>query len=263
MDWNTVARHIDYGKLQAALNVGQPYSVYRLGANAAAAFVDPLNLKYSNFRMLRRINTKRENYEGPEHFGTLVYEFIGDATNLFVGDVLLQADPFWGIGDTLVDFFTIQYEGVCLVAHQPEKKTMAARLDRFGAIYRVQSTPDATGFWDGTLNFAQPLVLTNGVYSFGTVGQTPTPVPLGLQSISRTFEDLVKGLPTTTKRTHWECYIPPLPGVHLQESDRILMDANPLLPSTCSRYTIHHPFNQEAGFVGYQLVLSRDIQPAA
>lgn len=261
MDWVTVARHIDYGKGVAASHTGVPYNVYRVGTGlTATTFLDPTNLIYPNFRVWREPTHRADWIEGPEHFGTFFYRFIGDATNLFLGDVFSQNDTFFGTGDTGVDFTTIQFNGMCLASHVPEKETIAARLDRTCNIYRLSPSPDATGFWDATLNEAQPLVLANGTFSLGAVDTVGVcNIPIGVQSVSRGFGPLIPKLPTTTGTTHWFIYVPPLPGFNFREGDRIVTDGGTL--ATGSRYVVEHPYAQQTGFVGSQLVCTREVAP--
>ena len=264
MDYVAVQRHIDYGRGRAGLVLGPPCSVYRVGGAGGGSgnYLDPANLVQTNVRVSRRIVTSRAALESPPRsMGSLFYELLLDATNWLTGDVFVENDPVYGAGDTEVDYSTTQFEGYCLAYHGPIKKTIGARIDRVGLIYRPLETPDASGYWSPTLPPGQvaPLVLMGGSFSFGPPTAPASQIPMGLMSMPRTFKAAFRDIPGDTRSTQWFCYLPPLPGYVPRSGDRIVNDSDTF--ASGSRYVVIHPYEQEAGLQGSQLVLEREIDP--
>ncbi len=251
MDWHTVARNKDYGIGQAGRAIGPPCSVYR--ATGSGDFIQSGNLLQAGLNIFRRISTSKADQESPTHsFGTMFYELLFDATFFQVGDVVVENDPFYGAGGTEVDYATVQFEAYCLAYHGPIKTVMGARIDRTAQIFRPIEAPDSTNYFSPTIgeNVA-PLVCTSGVWGLGSKGDTPSRVPVGMMAMPRDRDTVFRGAPGDTGLTIWFCYVPPLNGFNPREGDRILIDSG--------RYVVKHPYQQQAGLVGSQLMVSREI----
>src|SRR5262249_47687291 len=125
-------------------------------------------------------------------------------------------------------------------------------------VYRPVQAPDASGRWSPTFGQAlAPMVLSNGQFSFGTVGQLASLVPVGFQSAGNMRGKLLHDLPSDTGTQQWSCYLPPLPdgpshSLVLREGDR-------LVDQDGARYVVKHPYRQEAGFVGAQMLIEREV----
>ncbi len=253
MDYRSAMLLIDRARGMAGAILGPPCSVYRVGATASGNYLDVAQRVTTGLRVGRRQTGSKDLIEAPI-MGSIFYSLLIDATSLEVGDVLVENDPYYGEGATEVDFATTQFEAYAIAYHGPFKQTMAARVDRLCTIYRPTDAPAASaGAWTPTLPNLAPVVLSAGAFGLGTVGATPSQIPLGLTSHVRTKHDLFKALPGTTDSLAYFGYVPALPGWLPKEGDR-LVDS-----SSGDRYVIEHPYTQQAGLAGSQLVLSRQI----
>jgi hypothetical protein len=259
MDWHTVARHLDYGYGRCGSALGPPCSVYRYTAASNGDFIQTSNLVQNNVRCFRRINNTKTDQESPTHsFGTLFYQMDVDATFWEVGDVFVENDIFYGQGGTEVDFSTDQFEAYCLAFHGPVKKIIGARVDRTAYIYRPLSGPDSSGFFGPTIgDNVAPLVCTAGVWAIGTTGSTASKVPVGIMAMPRDRDAAYPPkVPGDTGQTMYFVYVPPLNGFNPREGDRIITDGT---AATGVRYVVKHPYQQQAGASGSQLMCSRTI----
>lgn len=248
---------IDKGRGQAAKRLGQPYDIYRIQANSATNYLDPENKIFSGYLVLRRPNRGLGLIEGTL-LTAVPWESMGDFRPWLLGDVFLQNDPVFGAGYTLVTFETLEYDAFCLAFHGPVKKTMAARLDRFASVYRPLSgnSADASGYLSGGLDTSSPLQLVTGNFQFNSdPAATPAMIPMGFSSHIRARGDLYPDIPTSTGTPVYMLYMPPVPGYLPKEGDRIVAQDG-------SQYVIHVPFEQEAGYVGYQLTVTRQVAQA-
>ena len=262
MDYATVMRHIDYGRGKAAQNIGQPFSVFRpLLTSGTNDYLSNTNKIATNVQMLPRVHKRSADIDAPEHMGAMFYRMIIDASQWVVGDVFVQTDPVYGIGDTIVDFGTLQFVGLALAYHAPQKETIGVRIDRVATVYRLNPQPDGTTYWESSIDNALPVVINNGVFSLGTVGTTPAQIPIGMQSHSRIFNRIFRSLPEDTGHTRWFGYVPPLNGFNFKEGDRIIIDkvATGQELFTGGRYVVQHPYSQAVGLVGSTLVMEREI----
>ena len=251
MDYRSAMLLIDRSRGMAGAILGPPCSVYRVGATASGNYLDVGQRVQTGLRVGRRQTGSKDLIEAPI-MGGIFYTLLANAEGLEVGDVIVENDPYYGEGATEVDFATTQFEAYALAYHGPFKQTMAARVDRLCTIYRPTDAP-VSGAWTPTNPNMAPVVLSAGAFSLGAVGATPTQIPLGLTSHVRTKHDLFKGLPGTTDALVYFGYVPALPGWLPREGDR-LIDS-----STGDRYSIQHPYTQQAGLGGSQMVLSRQI----
>lgn len=245
---------IDKGRGKAAVRLGQPYDVYRIQPNTAATeYLDPINRIASGFLVLRRPNKSEALIEGTL-LSAVPWETLGDFRQWLLGDVFVQNDTVFGKGQTLVTYDTLQMDAFCLAFHGPVKKTMGARLDRLGYVLRpLDSGTDPNGYYAGDIGAAKPLKLVNGVYVWGQNGDAPTSrIPMGVSSRIRARGILIPALPSSVGEPVFVFYIPPLPGFAPKEGDRIQLEDG-------SRYVVHNPYEQEAGFVGSQITTVREV----
>lgn len=255
MDYRSAQLHIDYGRGKAGQVLGPPCTVYRVQSNDAINYLDSVNVVKSGLRVARRQISKKDSLEAPA-MGSLFYTLMLDATTFETGDIFIENDPFYGSGATEVDFSTAQFEGYCLAYHAPFKETIGARIDRTAALYRPVDAPDSSsGFWTPTTSKMAPIVLASGVWSVGAVGATPGLIPIGLQTFHRVKGPLVKGLPGSTDALTYFAYMPALNGVTPKEGDRLVIGGL----SSGERYVVQHPWTQQAGLQGSQLVLTREV----
>lgn len=254
MNYVRAQRLIDRGRGQAAKRLGQPYDIYRIQANGATNVLEVANKIFSGFRILRRPDRSLQNIEGTL-LTAVPWETLGDFRSWLLGDLFIQADPVYGVGSTIVTFSTLEFDAFCLAFHGPVKKTMGARLDRLCRILRPLSAGVTTdGYFAADITESKPLLLANGVFSFGTPGETLTDgalIPMGFSSHVRSRGDLFD-VPTSTGESVYLLYIPPLNGYLPREGDRIVSQDG-------SRYIITNPFEQEAGYVGYQITVMRQV----
>ena len=184
-----------------------------------------------------------------------------------LGDVFLQIDPpyapgvSYGAGATEL-YNTLQFNALCLAWHAPVNEPAGARLDRRAQIYRPAMTPaplaDGSAYWKSTKDNDTPLVLVNGNYVWGGAGGIASYVPVGISSTHRVAGDIqfppkISGMTDTVR---YYMYIPPLLGYEPTEGDAIITEDG-------ARFLVMHPYNQEAGVVGSQLVVKRMISQVA
>jgi hypothetical protein len=119
-------------------------------------------------------------------------------------------------------------------------------------IYRPTTSPDANGWLSPTIGQnVQPVVCTNGVFSLGAVGAAACNIPVGMMAMPRDRDTVFKGAPGDTGASLWFCYVPPLSGFNPRPGDRIVTSAG--------RYVVKHPYQQQAGIVGSQLLCALEI----
>lgn len=254
--------HIDRGRGKAAQRLGQPYNVFRIQNNSAANYLDAANQIAVDFPVLRRVIRGGPDREAPE-MGSLLFEIVADMSNFQTGDVFVQNDPFYGVGGTLPEFATPQFNAFVLGFHAPIRKSLGGRLDHLAYVYRQPSGPDANGYWSADTLASSPVMLQNGVFSVGSPGQTPALIPVGLQASERFHGEMIDLVPTATPTTRWMAFVPAMPGFLFREGDRIItQDESGGLLATGARYVVVHPYEQEAGLVGSQLVLEREVAQA-
>lgn len=218
------------------------------------------------FHLLRRRLSEGKLETGIKNV-TLFYDIIANMDPFLVGDVFVQNDaPFvpgksYGAGATSIVGTTIEFSGMCLAWHPPENKAVGGRVDRRVTIWRPAFDPatvaDGSGatYWKETHDNDLPLILTNGVYAFGTSAQASSAnwVPAGFTSAVRQHDWVFQpGVPGMLKEAKWFVYVPPLPGYMPAEGDAIV-DENG------ARYVVGVPYEQKTGVAGYQLTVDRKI----
>jgi hypothetical protein len=261
--------------LQAALdslmgslgsNFGQPFTVYRCAGSGD--FPSAWTQVATNQEVFRQRVTAQRIQSGLNSAGTMFYEVVGDMTDFLLGDVFVCTDggyvagESYGAGATSIAG-TLQFDGFGLAWHPPVRVPIAARIDRRVQIFRAAGSPiqDNAGMlsWQSTHEADQPLVLTGGTYAFGSPGQAPASfVPAGFASTERPSRgpEILPAQPDTPAIIRYYCYLPPLPGYAAQEGDAVIDEDG-------ARYVVQHPYRQDVGVVGSQLVLERRVMPPA
>ena len=267
VNYARIQSKIDHGRGIAAKKLGPPFIAYRIGAAAAGDFPGAWTVVNPSFPLFRRRLKTESSIESGMSKGTLFFDIVADMGPFLLGDVFYQNDPAYvpgvsyGAGATLLPN-SIQFEAMCLCWHGPVSKAIGARLDRRAQIFRPNQTPKVQTqsgnkvYWASTHENDRPLVLSGGQYQFGNVGQPASFVPVGLAAYYRPtgekfFAPAPPGMP---KPQFWFVYIPPIPGYQPVEGDAIVTEDG-------VRYWISHPYQQQAGIVGSQLVVDREEAP--
>ena len=267
-NFRSVQRHIDIGRGHAGRVLGPPFNVYRIQDNAAVNYLDSANLIKSRFPILRRVLKGLEHKEGPD-MGSMFFEMIADMSKFVTGDVFIEQDPFYGTsgiptaGDVTA-FPTPQFNGICLASHMPVRKNIGARVNRLGIVFRQAASIDDNGYWAIDMSSAQPLQLRNGAWVLSTPQTANSLIPMGVSASERFHGELISDLPGSTPRTRWMIFVPALEGFQFIEGDFIatldqeapVMDYADVIENG-SRYRVVHPFGQESGLVGNQLLCER------
>jgi hypothetical protein len=261
-----IALKVDKGRGVAAKNLGQPFAAYRVSGSSSGDWPDGWQVVTPSFPLFRRRMSSEGKIETGMTRGTLWFELIANMNDYVLGDVFLQTDQdfqpgvAYGPGATLL-YDTDQFEAIGFAMHMPVGKSIGARLDHRIRIYRPNVAPgtDSGGFnyWKSTFDNDTPLVLTQGTFAFGAVGATASLVPAGFSAYDRQYGENLFGpkVPGMPKPSRYFCYIPPLPGWTPTEGDAVITEDG-------ARYVVELPYNQEAGVVGSQLVLHRQIRQA-
>lgn len=266
--YNHIQHQIDRGRGKAAQHLGPPFDVYRVQANPAFDYLDAQNQIRTGFPVFRRILKGLEHKEGPD-MGSMFFEMIADMTQFVTGDVFVERDPFYGTsgyptaGD-ITPFPTPQFNGICLAFHAPVRKNIGARVNRLGLVFRPSTAPDANGYWATDINGAAPLKLYFGAWSLGAPGDPNSLIPMGVSASERFHGELVQKLPAATPLTRWFIFVPALKDFQFLEGDIIAtLDQDAPVEDYAdiikngSRYIVVHPFGQESGLVGNQLICER------
>lgn len=267
VNYARIQHHIDKGLGLAAKKLGPPYSVYRITNTSSGDYPGGWTLLATNQPFFhRRVNDKKLE-SALQSAGTLWYQIIGNVEPYLLGDVFLLTDPpyspgrSYGAGATSVAG-TIEFNAFALAWHAPVNEPVGGRLDRRAGIYRPSLNPaqldDGSSYWKSTHDNDTPLILTNGQYAFGTPGATASWVPVGLASTNRVTGDILFApkTPGMTDAIRYYAYLPPLPGYTPSEGDAIITEDG-------ARYLVVHPYTQNAGVVGSQLVVKRMISQVA
>lgn len=263
VNYARIQHHIDRGLGIAARKLGQPFSAFRCDENSTGHFPDGWTLLNTNIPIFRRKITDKKLESALLSSGTLWYQIIGNMEPFILGDVFLQTDaPYvpgvsYGVNATVLPN-TEQFNAFALAWHFPVAEPAGGRLDRRATIYRpslVPATlPDGSEYWKSTKDNDTPLLLADGQYNWGQPGDFGSYVPVGISSTHRVMGDVQfpPKVPGMTDAIRYYCYLPPLPGYEPTEGDAIITEDG-------ARFLVVHPYNQEAGVVGSQLVVKRMI----
>jgi len=262
VNYARIQHHIDHGKGIAAKKLGPPFAAYRIVSSSRGDFPDGWTQITPSFPLFRRRYTSEAKAELGLKNVVLWYDIVANMEPYVLGDIFIQIDPPYVPGVSYGDGATQlpgseEFNGMALAAHAPVNKAIGGRLDRLVRIYRPATSPVTVGnstSWKSTLVNDQPLVLANGSYGFGQAGtDNASLVPAGVSSIHRRGETVFgPGVPAIVKPFLWFFYIPPLPGYLPLEGDAIV-DQNG------ARYVVDHPYEQQTGMVGYQLICDRKV----
>jgi hypothetical protein len=244
--------------------IGQPFSVYRLTPSSTGDFPTGWALVTSQAHAHRNRVRSQDAEVSMTSERTVWYEVIADMSPFWLGDVFLATDsPFFpgvAYGDRATGLAgTIELNGFALAWHAPIRPPLAARIDHRCRIYRPNLTPevfpDNSSQWRSTREWDTPLVLNNGVYSWGAASSSPASlVPCGFGTSDRQTrgEDMAPDPPGMLPVPRYYVYLPPLPGYTAAEGDAIITEDD-------ARYAVIAPYRQETGVVGHQLMVQRYI----
>lgn len=268
MTFATFQRLIDKQLGAFGNRIGQPFSVYRITPSSTGDFPNGW-YRVSTQAHAHRNRVRSQDAEvSMTSERTVWYEVIADMSPFWLGDVFIATDPpfFPGVayGDRATNLpGTIELNGFSLAWHPPIRPPLAARIDHRAYIYRPAllpqtysdgSPPLPSEQWRSTREFDTPLVLNNGVYSWGAPGQTASLVPCGFGTSDRQTrgEDMAPDPPGMLPVPRYYVYFPPLPGYSAAEGDAIITEDD-------ARYAVIAPYKQETGVVGHQLMVQRYI----
>lgn len=254
---------MDYIKLQylqnkgwgkGAAHVGQPFSAYRVGASSSGNVIQAGNQLTAALPVYRtKLKPGDPAFETDNTQGTYWFSIEANLTGYQVGDVFVLNDSVYGAGYTSVNYETNEFEAFCLAGLRPGYTAIGARIDRNITVLRPNDSPDSTGYFKATLDNALPVVLNNGQFSIGDVGAKAAQIPAGFMPIPRPHGGAIfDATPNIPPHTLWRMYVIPLPGFTFREGDRIVGPDE-------SRYVVLNPYRQEAGLVGSQLIIEREI----
>lgn len=246
---------IQEGRGAAASVIGQTADVRRLDdtTNVSIANNTPV---LANFPFIPHKASKK-NIENTT-FDILIFEATCDATYLQIGDLCTQTG-FANDGSR----FTVAQK-------RPTQKTLWVRTEanvslsrphpgagaasqqpRVGAV----ATPGYGGVWKKN---DDQLQLASGLYTFTSTPGTPAQVQCGLQPLNRvrdpssTFSPGAgPQIPTALYREHFLAYVPLLPGVQVNELDRLHFGMS-------DAYEVVLIFTSEqTGLAGYVLIVEK------
>lgn len=248
----TLQKTVDLGRGVAASIVGQPGNVYRLLPGVSGAFIQSATEVLVNFPLMRKVIKGGAAMEAHEGISTVYFNLICDLRQLETGDVYILNDPYYGTGANLVDYPTQEFVGVCVVHHSVMKPSYGMQLNRLATIWRPETQPDGTGYFQSAALAGQPMNIVNGQAVWGPVGGTPDYLPIGLAPVTRPIkpEQFRPGLAGMTEHVDYFCFVPPIEGYHPKEGDYIMTLDD-------SRYIVQTPWFLEAGIVGNSMIIRR------
>lgn len=251
MDYVGIQKKLDYGRGKEASKLGAPYDAYRVSSASSGNVIQDSNKIVSGVRIYTKVDSGSAK-ETSHQLGIMWYQIIADMSPFLVGDVFVLNDPVYGAGYSSVPFTTKEFNGFALADHSPIKKSLGGRLNINIQILRLNVATTAQGQWDKTLNSAQPVVLKNGLFGIGDVGQTGAWIPAGLMATKTDRDKAFDQVPAQQRKSSWELYLPALNGFDIREGDRIV-DANG------ARYIVIVPYTQHVGASGSQWTLEREV----
>jgi hypothetical protein len=261
MNYALLQRKIDTGIGKAALRLGQPFSAYRLGAASSGEFPAGWT-QLGTLIPIYRERVPEPKLEVAIPKSAVYYNIFADMSPYNLGDVFLCTDPPFVPGVSYGENATIlpdtfEINGLALAWHMPARIPIGVRLTHLARVYRPATSPkaltDGSGYWASAHDNDAPLVLKNGVYSFGAAGSgRGSLVPAGFATAYRPSGPYPFGppVPGMIRPTHWYVYLPPLPGYTGREGDAIITVDD-------ARYVVVDPYRQESGLVGQQMLVDR------
>lgn len=267
MRYALIQKKIDHGIGIAGKHLGQPFSAYRVVSDSAGDFPDAWRLLTQNLALYRE-RVPEPKLETGLNKGAIWYNIYADMSPYNLGDVFVCTDPpfspgvSYGANATILPG-TLEINALSLAWHMPARVPTGARLDHLVRIYRPAGEPatlsDGSKYWKSTLDNDQPLILWGGEFTFGQPGSNlGSVVPCGFVAAYRPSGAFPFGppVPGMIRPTHWYGYLPPLPGYEPREGDAVITIDD-------ARYLVVDPYRQEAGVVGSQLLLDRQISQAS
>lgn len=244
---------IQIGRGAAAAVLGQTYDVYRLGASTGGSVVTGVP-QFTAYPARVRRSTMKVAIENA-FFDALIYESTSDNRALVLQDVLVQTG--YENDDSIFTFAQARPTRETIFVRTESAVTITRPIPPAGAAAQQPlAGPVATLGWGGIdKTNEQVLTLVNGLYAFDGLTATPAVVYCGLQPLNRikdTSTSTPAGkMPTALYREHFVIYIPDLPGIMLNELDRINF------PNS-DRYEValYHTSNQ-TGLTGYICVCEK------
>lgn len=230
--------------------IGTAFDVYRLsdgGDGRPATQGSLLNgepLIRDFYAEFHRVNQAKDLETTPIY--DMVFVGLCDATDLRVGDVLVEQDPDKPIG------------GMFTVADlRPLKRNVFVRTEVAGSLSRSYGLGGTTklqgkiGYQGAGKTSEFPVIVENGYYyigdNHGDEPAVPAAIPFGIQPYKRLGPASKLAIPTATHRTEAFVYMPLLQGFLLQQGD-VLSDQNG------NRYMIHTLLGYNVGIQGYQII---------
>lgn len=249
--YGSIQRIIDTGRGYAANVLGQPGSVFRLSANNTGDYLQDSNIVLTNYPAIRKVMRGGIAMESHEDMGLVYYNIVSDLNFMLTGDIWYQTDPYYGEGNTSVDYTTEEFVGFCLVNHGVAKPAIAVQVHRFAHIFRPQTGANANGYAQTYQQDSYGLYISDGVATFTQPTGLLSWIPIGLQPVSRAKGPQLRPyVPGMTDQTDYFCYMPPIPGYEPLEGD-IIQTMNG------SRYVVEIPWHLETGVVGNSMLLRR------
>lgn len=259
MAYDEIQDLIDQGRQFAADELGPPFDIYRVAANANGDVIQSGNKIASGINIFFRIaygTLVRSSFESERQQGMLWYDLVADMSPFQVGDVFVQNDPVYGLGSSSAPFNTSQFKGFALADHSPVKKAIGGRLDTTAQFYRPSKVPDSQGRWPNVQKTGLPICFKSGALQVGISSDTASKIPVGLISTGRSYGDRTfDQVPGDPKRSSWMCYVPALSSFEFREGDRFIT-------ADGARYFIIVPYTQFVGASGSQLFVEREVAQA-
>lgn len=255
MDYAGIQQKLDYGRGKEAQKLGVPHNVFRMQNPDASGNVliagNQIGTAIKAFTKIAYGAGVRDSFEAERVQGILWYQVIADLRPYLVGDIFIVNDPLYGQGFSSVNFSTNQFKGFALADHSPIKTALAGRIDTTVQIYRPTVAVNGSGQWDLTSTGSQPLVLSNGAFSLGTVGAIATKIPAGLVASGKSYgNQAFSQVPGGQRKSGWELYVPALNGFNVHEGDIVIGPDG-------AKYLVVVPYTQFVGASGSQWFLER------
>jgi hypothetical protein len=229
--------------------VGVPMDLYRLNDSSVGNVIQDSNYLLS--LPVDREPMKRGDpaYESSSRTDVFWFDVMLNGNVTQLGDILVLNDPYYGTNYVATPG-TDEFVGFCMAAESPIKNYLAARLNFYGQIFRPQVVPNASGYWDQTVTQELPLLLVDGNFVLGQLGQTASLVPMGSMPFRNRGEIYSAETANMPQKEQRFLYVPPLPGFELLAGDRILTESG-------SHYVLQSNYHQGVGTVGYQFLIEK------
>ena len=241
---------IDFGRGLAANVVGQPGSIFRVTPTSTGNYVQTANQVYANFPALRRAVTGGPAFENHGLMDLVMFDVVCNLTDLQVGDVWVQTDPYYGVGADLVTYATNEFVGWVLVHHSVMNKAIAAQVQRYAMIYRAVSGVDSSGYATAFQQETMALQIVNGVATFSN-NYSGSLIPIGMNprtgGLKAPMRPTVHSLP---EEPSYSVYVPPINGYAPVEGDIFQLGGG-------ARYVVEASWHLDSGMVGNTAIVKK------